>query len=346
MTKTNSRPAQKKRHGLHHRQSKHYQHVYLPYLPAILLVVASIVLNGLRLPGGYGVLAYATEMSSSSLLSHTNKQRVANGKTSLTLNSKLNNAAQAKANDMVARNYWSHNTPDGKEPWVFFQQAGYAYSKAGENLAYGFTTSADTISGWMNSATHKANMLDSGFTEVGFGFTNSSNYQGGQETVVVAEYGHPQTLAATASTPPAASQPAATPKPAAKAPAPAVAAKPSAPTSATTQPTTPAPIEQSVTPVVAATPVNSDTAVATTLPQKQVTRLDALTKGRAPWALYTLGLMSGAAVVGLFINHGLRFRKFLRYGEQFVLHHPVLDTTLISFLIFAVTLSQKIGVIL
>lgn len=133
--------------------------------------------------------AYATEMSRSGLLSSTNIQRSNNGQSSLTINSKLNQAAQAKANDMVARNYWSHNTPDGKEPWVFFDAQGYIYTKAGENLAYGFDNSSATVIGWMNSPSHKANLLDSTFTEVGFGFANSSDYvTTGEETIVVAMY--------------------------------------------------------------------------------------------------------------------------------------------------------------
>src|SRR5690606_3424397 len=125
----------------------------------------------------------------------------ANGKAALSLNDKLNAAAQAKAEDMKARNYWSHNTPDGQEPWVFFDAQGYIYKKAGENLAYGFATSTETVTGWMNSPSHKANLLDGAFTEVGFGFANSENFVStGNETIIVAMYAQPYTQPA--STPP------------------------------------------------------------------------------------------------------------------------------------------------
>ncbi len=59
-------------------------------------------------------------MSRNGLLISTNTERSSNGLPALSINDKLNQAAQAKANDMVARDYWSHNTPDGQEPWVFF----------------------------------------------------------------------------------------------------------------------------------------------------------------------------------------------------------------------------------
>ena len=79
------------------------------------------------------VLAYATNVSHSGLLSYTNQNRSANGLAGLTLQSQLNSAAQAKANDMVAKDYWSHTSPDGRQPWDFITAAGYSYSTAGEN---------------------------------------------------------------------------------------------------------------------------------------------------------------------------------------------------------------------
>jgi hypothetical protein len=72
------------------------------------------------------------------------------------------------------------------------QDADYSYQKAGENLAYGFNSSSETIVGWMNSPSHRQNMLDTDYSEVGFGFANAKNYnKAGPETVVVAMYGKP-----------------------------------------------------------------------------------------------------------------------------------------------------------
>ena len=163
-----------------------------------LIVGISMLVNSLFLQPQ--VLSYATNTSTGGLLASTNVQRTNNGLSGLTLNSKLSQAAQAKANDMVARNYWSHNTPDGQEPWVFISNAGYDYLAAGENLAYGFATSEDTVTGWMNSPGHRANILNSNYQEVGFGMANSSNFvSNGEQTIVVAMYGKP--VAAPAPTP-------------------------------------------------------------------------------------------------------------------------------------------------
>jgi hypothetical protein len=95
---------------------------------------------------------------------------------------------------MVQKDYWSHDTPSGEQPWQFYTAAGYEYQSAGENLAYGFGDSAEILNAWMHSAEHRANILDKNYKNVGFGIANSPNFQGhGPATVVVAEYGQPLT---------------------------------------------------------------------------------------------------------------------------------------------------------
>ena len=71
------------------------------------------------------------------LLAENNASRAANGLGAFSLNSQLNNSAQAKAQNMADNNYWAHVAPDGTQPGIF-EAAGYTYSAAGENLAYGF----------------------------------------------------------------------------------------------------------------------------------------------------------------------------------------------------------------
>jgi hypothetical protein len=142
------------------------------------------------------VLSYATSVSQNDLLNGTNKARQADGKAALSINPDLTKAAQAKANDMASRNYWSHNTPAGNPPWTFVTATGYNYEKLGENLAAGFTDSQATVNGWLASPEHRANMLDPDYTEVGFGDANNPDYTStgndGPMTIVVAFYGHPQ----------------------------------------------------------------------------------------------------------------------------------------------------------
>lgn len=187
----------RKRTGAHHRQDKHYAKPYQPYLPIVGLIVVGLITSTLFAQHNTNVLGFATDVSATTLLNDTNDQRKADNEATLQANNLLMVAAQNKANDMVARNYWSHDTPDGKTPWSFISAAGYSYAAAGENLAYGFNSSSAIISGWMNSTEHRENMLNASFTDVGFGIANSSNFQGkGPETVIVAEYAEPAAITA------------------------------------------------------------------------------------------------------------------------------------------------------
>lgn len=136
------------------------------------------------------ILGYATSMSTPALLKETNAYRARSNLPALRESSTLDRAAQTKADTMIAQNYWSHVAPDGTTPWYYFQKLGYNYSVAGENLAYGFATSEQVVTAWMNSAEHRANVLGN-YQDVGFGFSNGDNYQHGKNTVVVAFYGLP-----------------------------------------------------------------------------------------------------------------------------------------------------------
>jgi hypothetical protein len=331
----------KKRHGKHHRHTKRYVKVYAPYLPLIISIVASLLLSVLQPSAGTNTLAYATDMSVGGLLSATNSQRIASGVGSLALSGQLNSAAQAKANDMVARNYWSHTTPDGQEPWVFMDNAGYQYTKAGENLAYGFATSGDAVNGWVNSPSHKANMLDGAFSNVGFGFANGPNYNGdGEQTVVVAMYGTPQTLPATT-------------QPSTPAPAPAPAAPTPTPAPATPAPTTPTETQPEPTADKPA-PITTEQPIATTLEPKEINRGTAVTG--APWVLGAITALLGSVLLFKVLHLSTQLKRALKHhpkllhalqdGEHFILHHPLLDSTILGLTILAYTLSRVVGVIL
>lgn len=335
----------KKRRGDHHRQSKPYLKVYWPYVPMLLIVLVGLFFGSSSRTITGGVLAYATEMSNSQLLSNTNAQRSANGKSGLSLNAKLSNAAQTKANDMAARNYWSHNTPDGKAPWYFVEQAGYSYSKAGENLAYGFGTSSETITGWMNSPTHKDNMLDGSFTEVGFGFIDASSYNNsGQQTIVVAMYGQPQVQGA--------SQVAPAPAPAAPVQQSTAAPKTTSP--ATQQPTSETPVSNEAAPITeadTAMPADVEQPVTTASTAKEepksqsITRAETLLGGKAPWIALAIGIASFGALGFVIVKHSIALKRALIHGEQFFLHHPMLDIALTGVVMVGYVLNQSNGFI-
>lgn len=180
----------KKRQAGHHRASKQYVKSYWPYLPMLLVVALGLTVNSLW--SSRSVLGANSDFSPNTLLLSTNQARQAAAETNLTIDQQLTLAAQAKANDMASRNYWAHNTPDGKSPWSFLTAAGYNYDLAGENLAYGFSGASEAVSGWMNSQEHRDNILNAGYQNVGFGVATAPNYQGkGEQTIVVAEYGKP-----------------------------------------------------------------------------------------------------------------------------------------------------------
>ncbi len=79
----------------------------------------------------------------------------------LTPHTLLMTAAQQKAEDMARKRYFAHFSPDNKTPWDFFKDAGYAYQVAGENLAITNEDETAVIKGWLNSPTHKENLLSS-----------------------------------------------------------------------------------------------------------------------------------------------------------------------------------------
>lgn len=329
--------------------SKHAVKVYWPYLPMLLLLFGGMVINGLRpftsrFDGAS--LAYATEMSRTNLLASTNNRRANNGVSSLSLNSKLNQAAQNKAVDMRDRNYWSHETPDGDQPWVFIDAVGYVYTKAGENLAYGYPTSDETVTGWMNSPSHKANMLDSAFTEVGFGFVNSDNFNSsGNQTIVVAMYAKPY------------SAPAPTP-------APEPEPQPVVQSSSNTKPVqeeTPAPEEEPEEEIVEAEEIIEDTAIAeestpiNTESSEEViaqaapvrtSLLTEITSGKYLWATTVVSLLGFSLSLAWLIKHAVAVRRFVVTGEHFIAHHPVFDLIVVALVVAAIYLTQGNGFVL
>jgi hypothetical protein len=113
----------------------------------------------------------------------------------LKVNPLLEEAAKLKAQDMASKGYFSHTTPDGKTPWYWLDQVGYNYTSAGENLAVNFFDSQDIDSAWMNSASHRANILNNKFTEIGIATANGV-YQGKDTIFVVQFFGRPASIVA------------------------------------------------------------------------------------------------------------------------------------------------------
>jgi uncharacterized protein YkwD len=156
--------------------------------------------------------AFSSAINESNVINLTNQSRVQFSEVALTENSELDKAAQAKADDMLAKGYFAHNTPDGKTPWDFIVAAGYSYLEAGENLAVNFTQAEDVQTAWMNSPEHKANILNKNFQEIGIG-VSQGQYQGHTAIFVVQEFGTPAAQKITLNDTPTKVQAAAVPAP-------------------------------------------------------------------------------------------------------------------------------------
>ena len=327
----------RKRQGEHQKRTGHFLKVYTPYIPIITLIFLSIWLikpqsNSVQRSTKSEVLAYATDIGSNSLVNATNQKRAAAGVGALTYNDKLTKAAQNKANDMATRDYWSHNTPEGTAPRIFITNAGYIYSIAGENLAFGYritntnpaTNEIGVMDGWMASPSHKENLLNSRFTEVGFGIANAPSYQNlGQQTIVVAMYASPL---------------ATTPAPAVVKPA-TTAATPA--TTPTTTSTTPAAETQATADQNDSTKSSSTTTPPTLTPEpKSVSRIEATTNKSMPWLLSTLFVIALSGGALLITKHGYSVHQYATKGKKFLLKNKLFDVTIIAFVVFYAIASQ------
>jgi hypothetical protein len=106
----------------------------------------------------------------------------------LNVNEKLTEVATAKVNDMVAHHYFAHTSPAGLNPWHWFEQVGYDYKYAGENLAINFTTAEAEQAAWMNSPTHKKNILNVNYAEIGVAVA-AGEVNGTMGIIAVQEFG-------------------------------------------------------------------------------------------------------------------------------------------------------------
>ncbi len=173
------------RHSNNHR-AKAIQNSTLSFYIALLLILQI----GITAVAKFNpeILGYASNITVSDLLTNTNQKRAAAGVGSLQIDGQLSAAAAAKAADMLANQYWAHTSPQGRDPWSFIVAAGYNYLFAGENLARDFGDSASVVAAWMNSPTHRDNLLNSRYKDVGFAVVNGK-YGDHETTLVVEEFG-------------------------------------------------------------------------------------------------------------------------------------------------------------
>ena len=154
-----------------------------------VILVLSLKILAIAVSINFPQNMFFADVTKSVLQGLVNEARQSSGLTPLTENKQLSQAAQLKAENMIQNQYCDHTSPTGVSPWYWFSQAGYKYKYAGENLAIGFYESEEVYNAWLNSPSHKANILSPYYTEVGTavlkGFGES------KAIVVVQEFGSP-----------------------------------------------------------------------------------------------------------------------------------------------------------
>ncbi|MBP6860204.1 MAG: CAP domain-containing protein [Candidatus Pacebacteria bacterium] len=179
-------------HFVPHAGNGHEPH-YFRTGSLIALALGVLMLQGLYLGATKFVFLQTNFLASvlpGVLVSLANEDRAENGVGALEEDPELSAAAQVKANDMAARGYFSHATPEGQPPWYWFRLAGYEYAHAGENLAVNFTDSIDVQEAWMESPTHRANIVKPVYTKVGIGVAEGT-FEGKRATFVVQFFATP-----------------------------------------------------------------------------------------------------------------------------------------------------------
>jgi hypothetical protein len=178
------------------------------YLVVVAIGFVTLIQLSARIsPKNSWVLGFASSITPSDVIAQTNAERAKVGLTPLQPNTELTRAAAAKGQDMIEDQYWAHFAPDGKEPWDFMHENNYLYVAAGENLARDFSNTDEMVRAWMASATHKANITNPRYQEIGIAVIDG-NFQGYETTIVVQMFGTPRQAVAQIPNDAAAAQPA------------------------------------------------------------------------------------------------------------------------------------------
>lgn len=189
---------------MHHHIKHHLKHIFIPhegneYRPHFfreisIAIILTIVLIIVSISASSAYVLQNTDAGQSIvarvLIDLTNQNRATSNLSALTYSPLLEKASHLKAEDMAANGYFAHNSPAGLTPWYWFAKVGYDYQYAGENLAVNFTNSEDVSNGWMNSPTHRANIMSTDYKEIGISMS-AGMYQNNNTIFVVQMFGTP-----------------------------------------------------------------------------------------------------------------------------------------------------------
>ncbi len=160
----------------------------LAIIIALLLMLKIIAISYIFLM--QSEIARMAELAPSQILNLINKERDKNNLKPLTSNPFLEKAALAKAQDMINKNYFAHQSPDGKMPWDFINRSEYAYLYAGENLAMNFTQAQSVHQALMKSPPHKKNILNEHYENIGIAIL-SGTIDGENTNILVEMFASP-----------------------------------------------------------------------------------------------------------------------------------------------------------
>lgn len=179
---------EKLRHWLIPRHTNNYRAKLLHNVGLTVLIAAFIsftAVTRLLQSSALHILGFASSITISEVITQTNQERLAHGLPALNVSSKLSQAAAGKAQDMFINSYWAHTSPSGITPWVFILDAGYDYVFAGENLAKDFSNTSRMMQAWMDSPTHRANIISDKYSEIGIAVVPGN--LNGEDTVLVVQ---------------------------------------------------------------------------------------------------------------------------------------------------------------
>ncbi len=115
-----------------------------------------------------------------------NQERIVNDLDPLIINEELIASAERKVQDMVDQQYFSHIGPGGTKPWEWINKDNYNFTHMGENLAMDFSSATVVHSAFLNSPSHKANILHKDYTNIGMALVVAELE--GRETIVLVQF--------------------------------------------------------------------------------------------------------------------------------------------------------------
>lgn len=163
-------------------------HALVIYVLLFILLQVSFSIIGYTKPG---ILGISSNIDQKRLIELTNKEREKQGLPPVLENEALNKAAALKARSMFSENYWAHFAPSGRTPWDFILGSGYKFTYAGENLAKNFYQSDDVVAAWMASQTHRDNLLNLRYEDIGIAVVDGV-LNGERTTLIVQMFGTTQ----------------------------------------------------------------------------------------------------------------------------------------------------------